>query len=61
MDREWIEALGEKEYLFPLEWPLTAWIVNLAYVPLIVLIYRHRAAASSSIGAKREWCSAVCR
>ena len=45
MDREWMEALGEKEYLFPLQWPATAWAANLAYVPVIVLIYRRRAAA----------------
>jgi hypothetical protein len=42
MDAEWLEALSDKEYLFPLRWPLSAWIANLAYVPIIVLIYLWR-------------------
>ena len=42
MDAEWLEALSEKDYLFPLRWPLSAWIANLAYVPIILLIYRSR-------------------
>jgi hypothetical protein len=44
MDGEWLEALAEKDYLFPLRWPLSAWLTNLAYVPIIVLVYRRRAA-----------------
>ena len=42
MDAEWLGALSEKEYLFPLRWPLSAWIANLAYLPIILLIYRWR-------------------
>jgi hypothetical protein len=42
MDREWLETLAAKDYLFPLGWPASAWLVNLAYVPLIVWIYRRR-------------------
>ena len=45
MDGEWLAALGEKDYLFPLRWPLSAWATNLAYVPVIVWIYRRRSAA----------------
>jgi hypothetical protein len=45
MDAEWLAALGEKDYLFPLRWRLSAWATNLAYVPVIIWIYRRRAAA----------------
>lgn len=45
MDREWLDTLATKDYLFPLDWPLSAWIVNLAYVPLIAWLFRRRVAA----------------
>lgn len=44
MDPEWMAAIAEKEYLFPLHWPPEAWIINAAYAPVIWLIYRWRAA-----------------
>jgi len=53
MDAEWLAALGEKDYLFPLRWPLSAWATNLAYVPVIIWIYRRRAAAG--LTSVREW------
>lgn len=47
MDPEWRAMLASKDYLFPLEWPVYAWLVNLGYLPLILWIHRmrHRAAA----------------
>ena len=42
MDPEWLQTLAAKDYLFPLEWPTVTWLVNLAYVPLIVVVYRWR-------------------
>jgi hypothetical protein len=45
MDPAWLEALGEKDYLFPLRWPVYAWVVNMAYGPIIWLLYRRRVAA----------------
>jgi hypothetical protein len=44
MDPEWLDALAGKDYLFPLRWPLSAWLANLAYVPIIVFAYRRRTA-----------------
>jgi hypothetical protein len=49
MDPEWLETLRSKEYLFPLQWPATAWLVNLGYVPLIVWIFRRRQAAGALV------------
>ena len=42
MDRDWLDVLRSKDYLFPLEWPAYALILNLAYPALILLIYRRR-------------------
>jgi hypothetical protein len=44
MDPEWLATLVTKDYLFPLDWPITVWAVNLLYIPVIVLVYRRRAA-----------------
>lgn len=53
MDPEWLATLRSKEYLFPLQWPLSAWLVNLGYVPLIVWIFRRRRA--TGVLVDREW------
>jgi hypothetical protein len=42
MDAEWLATLETKTYLFPLEWPVTAWIANLGYIPVIAAVYRWR-------------------
>jgi hypothetical protein len=45
MDPQWLAAIAEKDYLFPIDWPLSAWLLNLGYVPLIWLIHRQRVRA----------------
>jgi hypothetical protein len=45
MDEEWLATLETKDYLFPLEWPLDAWVLNLIYAPTIFYIYKRRSAA----------------
>jgi hypothetical protein len=45
MDPQWREMLASKDYLFPLRWPLHAWIINLAYLPLIAWVYSARSRA----------------
>jgi len=42
MDETWLAALDTKNYLFPLGWPLSTWVLNLLYLPVIALIYRWR-------------------
>ena len=42
MDAAWLNALDEKTYLFAVEWPVSAWALNLAYPGAIGLIYRRR-------------------
>jgi hypothetical protein len=52
MDAEWIGALADKEYLFPLRWPAGVWLMNLGYVIAIVWIYSRRSAAGVTTGAE---------
>lgn len=42
MDPDWVATLASRDYLFPSAWPLEVWALNLAYVPLIVFLYRRR-------------------
>jgi hypothetical protein len=50
MDAEWLATLAEKDYLFPLEWPLWVWLLNAGYVALVVwsFLERRRARLASS-------------
>lgn len=42
MDPEWRRMLATKDYLFPLQWPAYAWIVNVGYLPLIAWLFHRR-------------------
>lgn len=42
LDAEWRQMLATKSYLFPLEWPAYAWILNLGYLPLIAWLAHRR-------------------
>ena len=44
MDAEWLGVLGEKDYLFSTDWPLYAWLLNLAYPVVLVVLFRRRRA-----------------
>jgi hypothetical protein len=48
MDAPWLAVLADKDYLFPTGWPIYAWLANLAYAPIVWLIYRQRAAAGAA-------------
>jgi hypothetical protein len=49
MDPEWLATLASKSYLFPLNWPASAWLTNLAYVPVIIVLFRLRRAAGLAV------------
>lgn len=42
MDAAWLAVLAEKDYLFPAEWPAYAWLANLAYPLVLLLLHRSR-------------------
>jgi hypothetical protein len=52
MDAEWLAALDDKDYLFPLRWPASVWLMNAGYVMAIVWIYSRRAAAGVTTAAE---------
>jgi hypothetical protein len=45
MDDEWRALLATKDYLFPLQWPAYAWVINLGYLPIIAILHRQRSRA----------------
>ena len=49
MDSEWLTAIIDKDYLFPFSWPISAWVVNLLYVPVIVWCWRLRRRADLTV------------
>ena len=53
MDPEWLATLSTKDYLFPLAWPVRRLVVNLAYAPLIVWLYKRRLAAGAVCPGER--------
>ncbi|HQX80508.1 MAG TPA: hypothetical protein PKW63_02065 [Vicinamibacterales bacterium] len=42
MDAEWLQVFAEKDYLFPAQWPIDAWLINLAYPVIIFAMWRAR-------------------
>lgn len=52
MDAEWLAALADKSYIFPLQWPLHAWALNLGYIAVVIAAWRAR--RSSGALAQRE-------
>lgn len=49
MDAAWLAVIGEKDYLFPLAWPIDAWITNLIAVPIILAGWRARRRAGTLV------------
>ncbi len=52
MDPAWLSVLAEKDYLFPHEWPAYAWVANLAYPIIVLLIFRLRRARGVAVPAE---------
>jgi hypothetical protein len=48
MDADWLAAVGEKD-LFPLAWPIDAWLTNLVTIPVILLCWRARHRAGLTV------------
>jgi len=42
MDAPWLTVLASKDYLFPTDWPIDAWLINLAYPVVIWFTWRAR-------------------
>ena len=53
MDPAWLSVLADKDYLFPHEWPVYAWLLNAAYPIVILAIYRRRLAVGGTAVGER--------
>jgi hypothetical protein len=42
MDADWVAAIADRDYLFPIHWPVDVWVTNLIAVPIIVICWRAR-------------------
>ena len=49
IDAEWLSVIADKDYLFPLAWPLAAWVTNAVSIPIILLAWRSRRRAGLTI------------
>lgn len=53
MDPVWVSVIAGKDYIFPTEWPLDAWLINLGYALLIGLAYRSRSRLGLAVEGER--------
>ena len=42
MDAAWLAVIADRDYLFPIAWPLNVWFTNLVAVPVLVACWRAR-------------------
>jgi len=49
MDADWLAVIADRDYLFPLAWPVDVWVTNLIAIPVIVLCWRARARAGLTV------------
>ena len=49
MDAEWLAVIADRDYLFPLAWPLNVWFTNLITVPILVACWRARRRAQVTV------------
>jgi hypothetical protein len=52
MDAEWLSAISDKDYLFPFEWPVAAWLLHLAIATVILLCWRARRRADLTVAGE---------
>lgn len=49
MDPAWLAVLADRDYLFSADWPLYAWLTNLAYPVVILAIYKRRERRATAV------------
>ena len=52
MDADWLAVIGDRDYLFPLAWPIDVWVTNLIAVPIILVGWRVRARAGLTVAGE---------
>jgi hypothetical protein len=49
MDAEWLAVIADRDYLFPVAWPLNVWFTNLITVPILIACWRGRRRAQVTV------------
>ena len=49
MDAAWLAVIGDRDYLFPVAWPLDVWFTNLIAIPIVLYGWRARARAHLTV------------
>lgn len=49
MDAEWLAVIADRDYLFPVAWPLNVWFTNLIAVPILIACWRARLRANTTV------------
>ena len=49
MDADWLTVIADRDYLFPLAWPVDVWVTNLVAIPVILFCWRARARAQLTV------------
>jgi hypothetical protein len=49
MDAEWLAVIADRDYLFPIAWPLNVWFTNLVTVPILIACWHARRRAQLTV------------
>ncbi len=49
IDAAWLAVIADRDYLFPLRWPIDAWITNLITLPIIAWCWRARVRSGATV------------
>jgi hypothetical protein len=49
MDADWLAVIADRDYLFPLAWPVDVWVTNLVAIPIILFSWRARRRAQLTV------------
>jgi hypothetical protein len=52
MDADWLAVIADRDYLFPLAWPVDVWVTNLVAIPVIVFCWRARVRARLTVAGE---------
>jgi hypothetical protein len=49
MDADWLAVIADRDYLFPVAWPLDVWLTNLITIPILIACWRARRRARITV------------
>jgi hypothetical protein len=52
MDAQWLAVIADRDYLFPLAWPVDVWVTNLVAIPIVLFSWRARARAHLTVAGE---------